>query len=118
MARSELLKHDGRPLGSFARHYYDLFHLAAQPEVEAMLASDEYAAIKADYDAISRTYFPQSYFAPDEMSFERSDALFPESELAATIGHEYEFQCRQLCFGSYPSWDEVQARFVALRRLL
>ena len=59
-SKVELLKRDGRPIGSYARHYYDLFQLAAQPEVVAMLRSDEYAAIKADYDAISRTCFPQS----------------------------------------------------------
>ena len=47
----ELLKRDGRPLGSYARHYYDLFHLAAREEVVAMLASDEYTNIKDDYDA-------------------------------------------------------------------
>ncbi len=44
----ELLKRDERPLGSYARHYYDLFHLAAQEAVVAMLVSDEYAAIKSD----------------------------------------------------------------------
>ena len=58
----ELLKRDGRPIGSYARHYYDLFQLAAQQDVTAMLASDEYAAIKTDYDKISRTSFPHSYF--------------------------------------------------------
>ena len=35
----ELFKRDGRPLGSYARHYYDLYHLAAQEEVMAMLKS-------------------------------------------------------------------------------
>jgi hypothetical protein len=30
-----------------------------------MLKSDEYAAIKKDYDAISRESFPKSYFYPD-----------------------------------------------------
>ena len=53
-------KRDGRPIGSYARQYYDLFQLAAQPEVAAMLRADEYAAIKADYDAISRAYFESS----------------------------------------------------------
>ncbi len=45
----------------------------------AMLRSDEYGAIKADYDQISRTHFPKSYFCPEDMSFARSDALFPTS---------------------------------------
>jgi hypothetical protein len=114
----EMFKRDGRPLGSYARHYYDLFQLAAQPEVTAMLASDEYAAIKADYDAISRAHFAQQYFAPEGMSFARSDALFPGTDLARALGAEYETQCRQLCFGPYPLWKEVQARFLGLRDVL
>ena len=114
----ELLKRDERPLGSYARHYYDLFHLAAQEAVVAMLVSDEYGAIKSDYDEISRAYFERSYFAPDDMSFAHSDALFPPAVLAEAIGAEYEAQCRQLCFGPYPSWERVQARFLELRMLL
>ena len=83
-----------------------------------MLTSDEYAGIKSDYDTISRAHFTQSYFAPEGMSFARSDALFPPTALAGTIGREYEAQCRQLCFGAYPSWDEILARFLDLRALL
>ena len=117
-SKVELLKRDGRPIGSYARHYYDLFQLAAQPEVAAMLRSDEYAAIKADYDAISRACFPQSYFCPSEMSFASSDGLFPQGDLAHTIAGEYEVQCRQLCFGPYPPWEDVQASFEDLREFL
>lgn len=117
-SKVELLKREGRPIGTYARHYYDLFQLAAEAEVRAMLTSDEYAAIKADYDEVSRTHFPQSYFHPEEMSFSRSDAFFPSADLAATIGAEYEAQCRQLCYGPYPSWVEVQTRFVELKELL
>jgi hypothetical protein len=51
-----------------------------------MLRSDKYAAIKADYDQISRAHFPRSYFFPEGMSFARSDALFPPPELEAVIG--------------------------------
>lgn len=114
----ELLKRDGRPIGTYARHYYDLFELAGKEEVSTMLRSSEYAAIKADYDAVSRDHFANSYFAPAEMSFATSDALFPPADLARALGHEYEAQCRQLCLGPYASWDEVRARFEDLRALL
>jgi len=114
----QLFKRDGRPVGAYARHYYDLFELAGQPEVRGMLATDEYAAIKADYDTVSREHFAQSYFAPRNMSFAASDALFPSRELARALADEYETQCRQLCLGRHPSWDEVQARFEGLRELL
>ena len=117
-SKVELFKRDGKPLGTYARHYYDLFQLAAQPEVIAMLKSAEYAEIKADYDQISRAHFPKSYFHPDDMSFSRSDALFPPAELAAIIGPQCEAQCKILCYGPYPSWAEIQARFWALRSLL
>ncbi|MGH7442465.1 MAG: nucleotidyl transferase AbiEii/AbiGii toxin family protein, partial [bacterium] len=42
----ELFKREKRPIGGYARHYYDLFQLAAQKEVRAMLQSDEYGSIK------------------------------------------------------------------------
>ncbi len=114
----ELLKRDGTPLSTYARHYYDLFQLAAQAEVTAMLKSSEYAEIKADYDRISTAHFERRYFRPVDLRFSNSDALFPPAELAASIGAEYEAQCRLLCYGPYPSWEEVLARFAQLRELL
>lgn len=117
-SKVELLKRDGQPLGTYARHYYDLHQLAAQGEVTEMLNSPEYADIKTDYDRISRTHFPRGYFHPEGMSFARSDALFPLGELAAAIGAEYEAQCRMLCYGPYPPWAEIQARMKELRELL
>jgi hypothetical protein len=116
-SKVELLK-KGQPLGTYARHYYDLFQLAAQPDVIAMLKSDEYGAIKTDYDQISRTHFPKSYFVPANMSFGNSDALFPPAQLAAIITPEYERQCKMLCYGAFPSWAEVLERFTQIRELL
>jgi len=117
-SKVELLKRDRQPLGAYARHYYDLFQLGEQVEVIAMLNSAEYAAIKEDYDRISRDYFQRRYFYPEAMRFANSDALFPPAELAATIAAEYEEQCRMLCFGHYPAWAQVQARLLELRALL
>lgn len=114
-SKIELMKSKGQPLGTYARHYYDLFQLSQRPEVTVMLASAEYAEIKADYDSISREHFPQSYFFPEGMSFAKSDALFPPAPLAAAIGGEYEAQCKLLCYGAYPTWPEVQARFAELK---
>ena len=117
-AKVEIYKRTGRSIASYARHYYDLSQLAARKEVTDMLASDEYAAIKADYDAISREHFAQSYIPPDDMRFDTSDALFPPEALSATLGAEYDVQCRQLCFGAYPAWPDVLRRFDALRQVL
>lgn len=114
----EILKRDGRPLGTYARHYYDLFQLAGQDDVMSMLKSHEYAAIKADYDTISRTHFERGYFPPEKMRFAASDALFPPEDLAKRITAEYEGQCKLLCYGAYPSWQDVQDKLLALRELL
>jgi predicted nucleotidyltransferase component of viral defense system len=111
----ELLKRDNQPLGSYPRHYYDLFQLSSRPEVIAMLKSEEYTAIKTDYDRISREHFEKSYFHPADMRFANSEALFPPEELSARIATAYEEQCRLLCYGPHPSWEEVRARFNELR---
>ena len=117
-AKVEILKRDKRPIGTYARHYYDLYQLASRSEVQAMLASPEYAAIKEDYDRISRAHFERDYFYPEGMSFSRSDALFPPAVIAEAIAHDYEQQCRMLCYGAFPTWLDVQARFDELRAQL
>ncbi len=113
--RVELCGRDGLPLGSHARHYYDLFCLASRVEVRDMLLSEEYGTIKADYDRISRKHFPRSYFPPVNLSFANSDALFPGGDLARRIEAEYTEQCTRLCYGPYPPWSEVRSRLEELR---
>lgn len=93
------LRAAGTQLGSYARHYYDLAILGQTPEVAAMLASDEYPAIKSDYDRISKEYYARNYRPPAGLSFAKSDALFPSVELSATLEKEYDAQCKMLCFG-------------------
>ena len=117
-AKVDTFKKTGREIGGYARHYYDLFCLAERPEVMAMLRSEEYGEIKADYDRVSREHFEKSYVPPPDMSFATSDALFPPAELAAALGAEFEKQCRILCFGAFPTWDEMQARLAEIRVLL
>ncbi len=117
-AKVENLKRTGTPIGGYARHYYDLYCLADQPEVAEMLASDEYRAIKADYDQISRAGFPQSYAPPPGMMFADSDAIFPPPELSAALSTEYETQCEILCFGQFPAWRDVRARLESIRNLI
>ena len=114
-ARVDAFKQHGVPIGSYARHYYDIHCLAKCPEVLAMLTSPEYAAIKADYDNVSRKHFPKSYVPPPEMSFANSDALFPPSKLSSVLGAEYEAQCRVLCFGAFPTWSELQEQLAGIR---
>lgn len=55
---------------------------------------------------------------PPDMTFAKSDAMFPAAELRAALAAEFEAQCRVLCFGPFPSWDEVPARLDGVRELL
>ncbi len=113
-----MLSNEGRALGSYARHYYDLFQLSNEPTVIEMLQSDEYGRIQADYDRISREHFDRSYLAPEGMTFSGSPALFPPTSLDAAIRAEYTAQCELLCFGPFPAWEEVKARFEEIRGII
>jgi hypothetical protein len=106
------------PLGRDARHYPDLYALAGQHEVRAMLASPEYTTIREDYDTTSRKFFPKSYRPPAELSFRDSPALFPEPTLRGRLAIDYEQQCRLLFSGGYPGFNDVLARFAEIRHLL
>jgi hypothetical protein len=117
-AKVEAFRRTGQPIGGYGRHYYDLFCLAERPEVLAMLRSEEYGAIKADYDRISTEHFARSYVPPRGMSFAASDALFPPPDILAMIASNFEAQCRALCFGPFPTWAEVQGRLENIRSLL
>ncbi len=38
--------------------------------------------------------------------------------LTQAIGVEYDAQCGMLCYGPYPTGEEIQTRFLELRGLL
>lgn len=107
-------KADGRPLGSPARHYYDLYQLAQRPEVRNMLVSAEYEEIKADYERVTLQAF-KGYVRPDGMSFSNSDALFPTGSLREMIAEAHKEQCVRLCYGAVPEWTQVELTFDELR---
>ncbi|TMK57075.1 MAG: nucleotidyl transferase AbiEii/AbiGii toxin family protein [Actinobacteria bacterium] len=114
----ERLEKEGVSLGRDVRHYADLHVLAGRAEVIGMLESDEYEAIRLDYDEKSRTYFPNSYRPPPDLRFTSSNALFPPDELRARIEPGYEEECQRLFFRPHPGFGEVLERFAALRDLL
>lgn len=114
----ERLEQGDVSLGRDVRHYADLYVLAGRPEVIGMLESDEYEAIRLDYDEKSRTYFPRSYRPPPDLRFTSSNALFPPDELRARIEPGYEEECQRLFFRPHPGFGEVLERFAEIRELL
>ncbi len=117
-AKVEAFKATQTGIGAYARHYYDLYCLADRREVLAMLNSKEYADIKTDYDRVSTNHFPRSYVPPQGMSFAKSDALFPSPPLRNVLAAEFEKQCKILCFGPIPTWNDLQRKLDAIRDLL
>lgn len=117
-AKVEISKETGRPIGSYARHYYDLNQLLQQRKVLDMLDSPEFAEIKDDYRKVSLESFPKDYREPEGLSFADSDAIFPAGPLYDTIEAEYREQCQNLCYGPFPPFAEVAGSFLAVRDLL
>lgn len=111
-------QYDGRAIGADARHYYDLFCLAQQSEVQQMLEGEEYIQLKQDCDRMSRKHFEKDYAPPKNLTFSNSEALFPNKELRQAISQEYNQQCRNLCYGDYPTWEELEACFEKIRAQL
>jgi hypothetical protein len=109
----------GAPLGRDARHYADLAVLAGLEDVRAMLASDEYRAIRDDCHEKNKQFFSDTYREPAGLSFADSPALFPPAEIQEQLARDYETQC-ELLFedGDYPSFAEVLARLDEIRGVL
>lgn len=114
----ERLASEGRPLGRDARHYIDLYVLAGEDEVQAMLSSPDYQAIKEDYERVSLRFFKKGYRRPPGLSFAGSAGVFPAAEVRGQIAADYDEQCRTLCYGAYPSFDEIVGRFEEIRDVL
>jgi len=103
---------------TYARHYYDLFYLSKEKEVLEMLKSDEYLDIKRNCDKISQQFFNDMYYQPKDLSFANSKALFPTEDVRSMIVDAHNRQCKNLCYGDYPAWEQVEDRFNELREYL
>ena len=114
-SKIERRKTEGEPIRRDARHYGDLYVLAGMREVHDMLASDEYAEIRADYDAKSREFFPRSHRPPDGLSFAKSDAIWLPGNLRAEVEKDYVDDCTRLFWdGSMPRFDAVLDRLQSI----
>jgi hypothetical protein len=107
---------NGTSFAKHARHYYDLFQLAQCDEVKELLASEDFVEIKQDCERLSQQYFQGSHFPPENLIFANSTAIFPTDDLRKVIKEAYQEQCKSLCYGVYPSWEEVEECFLSIRR--
>lgn len=112
-----LVRQQGQPLGSFARHYYDVYCLLQQDEVTEMLRSAEYVDLARDYESVSSRYFPGQVLPPG-MELRHSPALFPDTTLREELRRSYNQQCTRLCYQSPPPFDEVLGRLESVRERL
>jgi hypothetical protein len=101
-----LVRREGRPLGAYARHYFDVARLLEHEEVRRLPGTAEYAEIAADYRRLASLHFPGQVL-PARMELRESPALFPGEALRRALATEYEEQCRRLCFGEFPEFEAV-----------
>ncbi|MDK3157567.1 nucleotidyl transferase AbiEii/AbiGii toxin family protein [Kamptonema cortianum] len=111
------LKKRNEPLGSYARHYYDISQLLGRPEVRNMLDSMEYASIVRDYYAVTRRYFPNQKF-PENLELSNSHALFPTADIYDALAKDYNEQCNALCYGRFPEFSDVLSKLEDVRQFL
>lgn len=116
-SRVLLLKEEKQPIATHARHYYDLYCLAQRQEVQEMLNTQEFNNIKYDCFIIGQQHF-NNYQPPENLSFSKSIAIFPTGDLRQLIAKEYSQQCKSLCYGDYPKWEEIESCFEQLRNIL
>ena len=107
-----------QPIDKHARHYYDLYQLAQRDEIKQLLESRDFILIKQDCEQLSEKYFPSEQSPPKKINFANSEALFPTGDLRKAISKAYTDQCQILCYGSYPSWEEVEECFLSIRNKL
>jgi hypothetical protein len=105
------------PIGTYARHYYDASQLMPLNEVQSMLAQRELVDIATDYRRLIKLYFPNQLL-PKKMDLHESKALFPDSVLRVELGKAYAEQCKTLCYGDHPSFDDVLGLFEGARSSL
>lgn len=111
-------RQENQPIDKHARHYYDLYQLAQREEIKQLLESPDFISIKHDCKRVSEKYFPSEQSPPEKINFANSEALFPTGDLRKAISKAYTDQCQILCYGSYPSWEEVEECFSSIRSKL
>lgn len=110
---------EGREIGTYVRHYYDIYQLLQQADVIDMIKGQKYHDICIDYHNLTRTFYPRQVF-PSKLNLSTSIALYPDGEIIERISEEYQRQCGNLCYADDPptfrevlgALEEYKAHFV------
>jgi predicted nucleotidyltransferase component of viral defense system len=111
-----VLQENGR-IGTYARHYYDVSQLLRRQEVQETLWGEEFGAIARDYRKLTAKYFPKQTL-PERMDLSKSPALFPDDGLKRDLQRDYIEQCAALCYGAFPTFDEILGMFESIGSFL
>jgi len=115
----ETHKGDGLRIARDARHYADLFVMAAHAEVRAILENDDYQLMCQDQHQLSQAFFGDHYVEPPEKGFSESAAFFPTGKLRRELSTAYDRDVGPLFLaGAAPRFDDILRRFEGLRRSL
>ncbi|WP_025227679.1 nucleotidyl transferase AbiEii/AbiGii toxin family protein [Fimbriimonas ginsengisoli] len=115
-SRVERVVRQNRELERDARHYYDLAMLLEKEETRKMLETPEYRAICGQYRAITAEFYSgQVKFLPEGMDLSESPALFPTAELRPILERAYRREAGNLCYGKFPTFDEILSGFESIR---
>lgn len=115
-SRVERAKKQGKELGRDARHYYDLAMLLKEPQTKSMLESKELKVICSQYRDLTAKFYPgQVKLLPDGMNLTDSSAFFPDQKLRAMLSSAYVREANTLCYGPYPTFDEILEDFEGIR---
>ncbi|MDB9312849.1 hypothetical protein PN462_07030 [Spirulina sp. CS-785/01] len=66
-----------------------------------------------DCDRISQESFSKGYITPPQ-TFAESPAIVPNTNLNRKLQTTYQQQCKILCYGEYPQWEEIQKQLQTL----
>jgi predicted nucleotidyltransferase component of viral defense system len=94
------------------RHYYDLYHLAGLPEVQAFIVSADFEPIFIDVHKFTTEHWPDKAVPPG-MSFTQYEVLRPTEAQLAELNRNYAAE-RILFFRDPPALPDILARLQAL----